>query len=321
MKLPERPNSDRNMRALVNLNGYVAGYSPPDVSLVTDFYVHTQQTGALAAHHQRVRYILKTWSRDPLVGRYLSLAHPEVECKRYPANGVRSEWVPKKWIRKNSNFVDISIPEAARAWADLTIAEAKHTDCPILFGDNVLHPGMAPKWVSWEDTCHFLGMVKEGVNEQGKLLVVNVAMAPYYATQNEINMLTPVVDGVCFETPFHPRARGNPDKTQRQINAYRTWLAAGKIVVWIAIDKTETPDKYAETRMMAGFAMMVRQPGDSLFLSWAFWRPAQDWFLWPEQMGKPLDDYVFVSDRKLLRRFEHGTMTVDTVARTVEIER
>ena len=221
--------------------------------------------------------------------------------------------------------MDLSNAKAADLFADLIIAESTQPVSPIVFLDNIVHPSMLRGWVSWEDTCRFLQRVKHGLNENGSRLLVNLALAPWGMPDGEVELLSAAVDGMSFEMPFHRRARGNRERTRSLIAAYRTWLSAGKTVIFIAVvhalesvpKKDRESEKAREMRLLAGFAMLIRNPEDRLFVASPFWRPEPDWAHWPESFGNARGDWHFEADHVLIRHFEHCTLKIDVQSKTV----
>ncbi len=319
------PTSDRNLACLVNLSGHAVSY-PPDrwaaVPLVTDLAVDPDSVPDAHARLQEVLALLNHHSPKGLVGTYISGGRVESAFKRYPPEAIHARHMPVNWLRPNTNRVDLSNPQAGEAFADLIVAACEPRQRPIVFLDNIIHPSAMRGWYLWEDTCRFLGRVKRGVNRNGSLLVPNIAVASWGMSDKDVELLSATVDGMTFEMPYHRLARGNRERTARQIAIYRTWLSGGKIVVFIAVDSTlkTLPEKDREVRLVAAFAMLVRNPGDPLFIAWPFYRPQPDWARWPEQLGKPIGEWRFEADHQLSRRFEKGTLWMDVLSRTVQIK-
>ena len=103
----------------------------------------------------------------------------------------------------------------------------------------------------------------------------------------------------------------------------------------ISLDDGQLIDRYASIRMSAAFAMLVREPGDSIFVHYspggAF--PGEgdpdspdNWFTWPEQLGAGVADYVVDEvapngEISLLHRdFERGRLWINPADGWVEIE-
>ncbi len=322
------PNSDHNLRCLVNLSGHAAKYpaeSWATVPLVTDLSVRHNTVPNAGDRFEEVLKLLKRTNPQALVGRYISGGRVESAIKQYPREAIRANQLPHEWLRSATNRVDLSNAKAADLFADLIIAESIQPVSPIVFLDNIVHPSMLRGWVSWENTCRFLQRVKHGLNQNGTRLIANLALAPWGMSDGEVELLSAAVDGMSFEMPFHRRARGNRQRTRSLIAAYRTWLSAGKLVVFIPVvhalesvpEKDRESAKAQEMRLLAGFAMLIRNPGDRLFVASPFWRPEPDWAHWPESFGTPRDEWHFEADHVLIRHFEHYTLKIDVRSKIV----
>jgi hypothetical protein len=251
----------------------------------------------------------------------LSGGRVESVIKQFPPEAIRADQIPSDWIRPGSTRVDLSNPEAATQFAELIVEECKSRALPIVFLDNILHPSALSGWISWKDTCRFVGLVKRGVNANGSSLIVNIAVAPWAMSDADVVLLSDAVDGMSFEMPFHRRARGNRKRTRLLIDVYRKWLAAGKLVVLIPIDRSlkTKAQKDSESRLLAAFAMLIRNPGDRLFVTWPFYRIEPDWAGWPKRLGLPRGEWRFEADHILARSFKNGTLWIDVLRRSVEI--
>lgn len=68
---------------------------------------------------------------------------------------------------------------------------------------------------------------------------------------------------------------------------------------------------------MAAMAMMIRQPGQSVFVARDYFRDRPDWATWSAQFGTPLQDFQILSGHVagapivLTRRFAGGRMSVN----------
>ncbi len=322
------PNSDHNLRCVVNLSGHAVKYpaeSWATAPLTTDLSVRHNTVPDARVRFEEVVKLLRRTNPHAFVGRYISGGRVESEIKQYPQEAIRSSEFPNKWLRTATNRVDLSNAEAADLFADLIIAESIKPASQIVFLDNIVHPSTLSGWVPWEDTCRFLQRVKRGVNKNASLLIANIAVAPWGMPDQEGKLLSNAVDGMSFEMPFHRHARENRKRTRSLIAVYRKWLSAGKLVVFIplahAIKTVPEVDRESETiremRLLAGFAMLIRNPGDRLFVASPFWRPEPDWAHWPESFGSPREEWYFEADHVLVRRFENYTLKVDVRSKTV----
>ena len=323
------PNSDHNLRCSVNLSGYALGYpaeSWATAPLTTDLSVRYKTVPDASDTYEEVVKLLRRTNPKALVGRYLSGGRVESTMKQYPQEAIRASQVPSEWLWSATNRVDLSNPKAADLFADLIIAQSIKPISQLVFLDNIVHPSMLRGWAPWEDTCRFLHRIKHGVNKNASLLMANIAVAPFAMPDGEAKLLSEAVDGMSFEMPFHRHARGDRKRTRSLIAIYRTWLSAGRIVVFIPVvhalktvpKEARESEQVREMRFLAGFAMLIRNPGDRLFVASPFWRPEPDWAHWPQSCGNPLEEWRFEADHVLVRRFENYTLKIDTQTRTVD---
>ena len=194
--------------------------------------------------------------------------------------------------------------------------EFRAAPLPTVFLDNIVHPGSMSTWNPWADQCRFLQRVRTGLNDNGALMIANVAMPAWALSDADVALTTESVDGIALEQPVHPQVRENEGKLRRQIEIYRSWLDAGKIVVLIPRASDEMIDE--ESAFIAAFAMAIREPGDSLFVAWPFWKAVPDWQDWPEEFGPAVDDLTIDNVSMVMeRRFQHGTLRLSVKSGTV----
>lgn len=199
----------------------------------------------------------------------------------------------------------------------------KQPPSPILH-DNLVHPGAGGttagvyNWpFSWEVSCNYLRELRDAL-PRGYLLIANVAGYAFYWPQEEIDLLSQSVHGVAFEMPIHLQCRTDPVKMRAQIAAYRTWLQAGLVVVFMDVNKAAT-NRTQENFYNAAMAYMIREPGQSLFMHWsAGLDPDKEakaagfeihWQHWPLLLGKPVGPLVVNDDGSVTREFALGTLT------------
>jgi hypothetical protein len=321
---PTLPNSDSDLRCMVNLSGYALSYPPQQwatTPLVTDFAVIRESTPDPQAVFAKVLDVLKRNHADAAVGTYISGGQVKPVIQSYPPEVIHANQVPVNWLRPNTNRVDLANAEAAEGFAGLIVAECRKREGRFVFLDNIVHPSALPGWFPWETTCRFLSRVRRDLHENEKLLIANIAVAPWAMSDEDVRLLAESVDGMAFEMPFHKYARDNRERTKRQIDVYRLWLSQKKIVVLIPVDDSlETPAEIErEVRMLAGFAALVRNRGDSLFVAWPFWKPTPDWADWPKRLGESAGEWEFESDGVLSRRFQGSVLRVDVRQKEVRL--
>lgn len=185
--------------------------------------------------------------------------------------------------------------------------------------------------ISWSTLTSFLASLRSQIG--GMRIVINVAGLISDWTQAESNQMLSAVDGICHERPFDKNyARVDMAPLLLEISYYQQWLAAGKTVLWAATQCEnarrcsacpgcdQCPEPTAnihEERVLAAMAMLIRQPGQSIFVSRVYYRTRPDWALWPQQFGTPLSDYQIVSGQVapapmvLTRKFQNGRIWVN----------
>ncbi len=318
------PSSDHTLRCVVNLNGYAMSYAPKrwaSVPLVTDLAVPIDSTGNPQARYSTMLNLLETTPPRSVVGTYISGGRVDRVVERYPRTAIGRGQISKGWLRHGTDRVNLSDSAAAGGFANLIVQECASRPTQLVFVDNIIHPLAFRSWFPWPDTCAFLARVRQGLAQQQKRLIANVAVASWAMSDVDADLLASSVDGMAFEMPFHKNARGDRARTRAQINTYRRWLQQGKVVVLIAVDRSldTVAAKDEEARLIAGFAMIVRNPGDALFVAWPFFREEPDWAGWPRRLGPPSGDEQFVEDHILTRVFQNGTLEVNVLTKSVEI--
>jgi hypothetical protein len=118
-------------------------------------------------------------------------------------------------------------------------------------------------------------------------------------------------NGVYLEQPF--RLRDNPDTTEREIRKLQSLLAQGALVVF-----SPYPEGYADmarAEWMAAMALLIREPGDGLFVVTArdIDSATNHWKDWPLLYGQPSGQVSFVQhnthDWSAQRTFAKGEVT------------
>jgi len=309
---------------MVNLSGFALSYPPRQwatSSLVTDLAVVRDSTPDPKAVFAQALEMLKRNNADAQVGTYISGGQVGSVIRHYPPEMIDADQIPVHWLRPNTNRVDLANAEAAEGFARLIVAECRKREGRSIFLDNIVHPTSLPGWFPWEDTCHFLSRVRRDLNENNKLLIANIAVVPWAMSDEDVRLLAESVDGMAFEMPLHKHARGNRERTKRQIDIYRLWLSQKKIVVLIPVDDSlKTPaEKEREVRLLAGFAALVRNRGDGLFIAWPFYLREPEWAFWPQLLGDPASKWEFEDDGVITRRFQGATIRVDVLQKEVQL--
>lgn len=191
-----------------------------------------------------------------------------------------------------------------------------------------------PTSAEQDNNIHNIASIVE--TDGGTRLLVTFTSPAYifphggYAVERMIlSELTASVDGL-EEYAWTPvEVVGNPSQVKLYVRF--TTLSAIKtaqgIVGTINTTGGKMEDLQASVRLNAGFAMMIRRPGDGLFVSQG---PTTDeglagggvssnpdcWWYWPQQFGEPIADYVIASTgaggivTQMYRDFDNGRVTV-----------
>jgi hypothetical protein len=252
-----------------------------------------------------------------------TLCKREATIDRYPANTIAYESMPEwaflygfeeenGWAR-----LDQTNPAATALMADRIVQEVLSRPLAhAVFIDNMAHPGTGGTRAPWSSVCEYLRNIKLRLNEQNIKTIVNLACQPYFLAGADADLFATAVDGMNFEQPFHwVLVRPYPDRVAAEIEVYRRWLDAGKhlelMAAHSAIVRIRELQRYEE-HVLAGMAMMIRRPGDSICVPRVFWEPPPNWGFYPITLGQPLADYTMSGAPPVLtREFEHGTLHVD----------
>ena len=209
-------------------------------------------------------------------------------------------------------YPDIRRLDTRHEFATLMLAELARYPSPIVFHDNIVHPSADKAWpFTWEQTCGYLNLLRV----EGRAVIPNIAGSSWHWSWADRLALQDSVDGMAFEIGVHPSIRANGVDVRRQADVYRTWLAAGKIVVlmWINRALITEAERDEEARYTAAFAMLVREPEQKLWVHWPYWKPApdwQDWPNWPQKLGAPITAMEIDSDGSAWRAFEGGVLRI-----------
>jgi hypothetical protein len=69
------------------------------------------------------------------------------------------------------------------------------------------------------------------------------------------------------------------------------------------------------------FGLMIRDPGDKLFIAQSYWQPILDWTGWPARLGAPKGNAVIATNAQgeivMSRQFANGSVSLNTTTRAV----
>lgn len=307
------PNSDKRLDCQVNLKDALKspGSQWDTTPLVTDLQImldgESDPAGKLARMRAKITGEVCTYfSGGQVRERDKMLAYPN-EC-------IEKESVPPKWLMPApyQTYVNLGRRDVRQLWANMIVNAVKDRGFKGLMLDNIVHPSANAAWFPWLATCDFLQFLRTRLRSKKMRLLANVAVAPVAMSNRDVGLLAKSVDGILLEMPLVADARSTAEKVRRQIEIYRRWLGRGKIVVLIPLEagKGYTLE---EARLIAAYAMMIREPRDALFVSALAWQALPDWATWPEQFGKPLKPAVVTEMPDAIyigRRFERSTISI-----------
>ncbi|QOJ13387.1 MAG: hypothetical protein HRU75_01485 [Planctomycetia bacterium] len=187
--------------------------------------------------------------------------------------------------------------------------------------------------VPWSFTLSFLNDVRTRIAPHGLRLVCNVAGPIWGWPAADVTNMIAVTHGISHERPFEKNyCRNNLANLLTEIGFWQQWLAAGHTILWVPTQCNSAaicpacptcgscppaPANQHEQRVMAAMAMMIRQPGQSVFVARDYFRDRPDWATWSAQFGTPLQDFQILSGHVagapivLTRRFAGGRMSVN----------
>lgn len=306
-------NSDKILRCIVNMNGHALNYAPERwayVPLITDISVKPTE-GSPYVYYELINRARK-FNPDIKIGSYVSWRLQDAPIQ-YPNDSIKRSIFPLEWIKHTNK------PDLGNKWARyiahsevLDLAEPRNGD--YLFIDNNVHPSALSTWFKWEDTCDFLQMVNFEEN-----VIANIAGSPHFFKDSDIELLNGAVKGVAFEVPWHPTARSTVDQIKSVLRTYKQLLEQQHIVILMSVVQDGT-ERDKEMTLLAGLCMMVRNPGDAIFVARSFWQDRPLWESLPESLGAPLNACEVMNDLKMVRVFEKGVLTVNVQAREYSIE-
>ncbi|HEY3243852.1 MAG TPA: hypothetical protein VGM03_10925 [Phycisphaerae bacterium] len=260
------------------------------------------------------------------IGTYISGGgcRRRAQMRSYPSETVEYELLPPESFTGEINdevyTVNVADPQTAERFADAIVRAVTGRGCDFVYLDEIRHPSSGGTRIPWEKMTRFLGRVRSGLHAAGMKLVANVAVSPWVLAGHEADLLQEAVDGMCFEMCFEPQwCRTNRERFDAEIAVYRQWLAAGKLVLLIP-NYSKDDAVLEDRRFAAGMAMVIRERGQPLFVHCDFWRSMPTWIDWPHKYAVPRGELARTGPTSLKRRFEKGTLVVDTAAGTVRSE-
>lgn len=241
------------------------------------------------------------------------------EMKKYPYETIPYEELPADGYLTGYNAgtqratVDLRIPDVRQLYTDLIVNDALSHNVDFLYLDNIRYAPGGGTPIPWSTMCAFLSEIRTRLHADGMRTSANVGLNVSGVSDEEAQLLSNAVDGLTFEQPFHPTwGRPYAAMVAREIEIHRRWLDAGKNIQFINVWAPPGGSLDDQQRIMAAMAMIVRRPGDPLFLHRFWWMDTPEFADWPTTFGLPLGDYTMTGEPPVVRReFQHATLIVD----------
>jgi hypothetical protein len=157
-------------------------------------------------------------------------------------------------------------------------------------------------------------LMRDKAHAVGKRLIVNGSGQPFRWTAGTLL----AGDGFSSEMAMNNTwTLDYPTQTQvvQELAVYRAILNMGKLLYI----RPHALDQYAH---LAASVMLIREPGDAVFISsslWPFEMPTAGWPTWPQQFGPALGPYAIVGDNVFERQFQNGSVTINFYTRQVTV--
>lgn len=271
--------------------------------------------------------MLRTEAPDTVFGTILS----GMDCRysfdmySYPREMLEFQQIPLQYFLwpylpdVKRSTIDLRIPEAAELMADKFVDEVlSRGDLEMVLIDNIRHPltgAYGRHNVPWSAVTNYLQDITTQLHAAGVRTIANIAIVPTYVSVEDQDALIGAVDGISMEMAFHQGwVRTDPVRLQMEFDIFRKWLDAGlqlQVTPWYIPNDGEW---YDQVRFFAGMVMMMREPGDSIFVNRHPWDVVPDWVDWPERFGAALGECTIEMGPQypiVTREFEHASVTVD----------
>lgn len=280
-------------------------------------------------HYERFVSFYQGEFPNTVLGSYISGADCDFDATNYPIqeidcdNFLSDELLYQTYPSSQPNRwrVNLTDQTTANKFINLTLREAFNRKRQFIYLDTILHPnsgGWSGTSMTWEMITSQLSTMKTSLNARGIKLATNFAGTIWTMKQNsfhDADLFMNSVDGMSFEGSiiFHPlNTREFPSRMQDNFEVYRIWLDADKVIMFIPTEGNVMANLYA------ALAMMIYEPGDSLFLSknyfWEYNYTNYFWSDWSGRFGEPQEDRNFAVDGTrdwtVSRQFANGKIFV-----------
>ena len=331
--LPAMPTSDDWYGAVVNANtdiasAYHLNNLPPALRMITDL------KGTSGLTWGRAVATVQAAHPQALIGTYHSArdAQPLATLTTHPPRAVPKEGLAESQILMKHPadpdvyIIDYSQPAARKYLVDQIVENIIRSGRPLAYLDSVSHNESGFP-MPWATTMTLIRELSTNLHALGKRAIINAAWVPGITSMQSVDLVIGSgVDGVSLEMGFHPNVRGSVPRIQTAMQQYRKMLDAGLAVVFCPIATATGGDDTienleAEQRLHAAFGMMLRKPGDRLFVAELFWRPIPEWANWPSSFGRALGEATISTSGQgqivMSRRFANATLTLNTATKEV----
>lgn len=178
--------------------------------------------------------------------------------------------------------------------------------------------------VSWSVMMAFVRRVRDALHAQDMSLMINTTASPWFMTDADSTLMLAACDGVALELAFSDTCIQLGSRVDAEVARYRQWLAAGKLVLLIPRGDIGSGEYATIARWIAALACIIREPGDSLFVTSPSYLAKPEWCDWTADLGAPTASYTVTHDgpthSRYSRTFSGGTVTVEHTAAVVTAE-
>lgn len=316
------PNSDARLVFSAGVFPDQLKWSAPAADAVLAPPVVWAAQSELKAHSKAARPQLVSFLRakqpDLRLGCYFTAVtvrpQPLFEpAETVPYDLVKDALLATGWDKNEPQrrYIDIRRPDVRQKMAEYFVRTAKEQQAYFLALDNFTFEFWNPPEVpaaEWHDAQYaLLQEIYTQAHQVNLLVVANTATNPPQTWPKLLDK----ADGFVFEMPISRKIRENGQWVELQLQAYRLALDRGLFVGLIPYRDS--------VGVTAAAAMLVREPGDALFVAPREYQPkSADWMDWPAKWGKALGKYKRDGTR-FEREFERAKLVVDFAKDLIEV--
>lgn len=313
------PNSDARMDCLASIPGEYVGSADLSAPLVLSYTVPR------ASGDAPYRQLRGSFDPDALVGTYIKSTWPRPldVLARYPFECLPSEtFYPHELLPADASgatFYRLDNATRRTYFATRLVTEAREREAELLILDGGAHPMSGAAWakaIGWPTVCQYYRQVRDGCAAHGIDLIVNFALSDWLLTPGDCDLLTQCTHAVALEYPLNVPYCRNPADPIRSVQRFRDGLARWRQILDAGVGLVLTPTAppgVGEQRFLAAAAMLVRRPGDRLFVLRDWFNSIPEWRDLAARLGAAQGAYTAGADPDgplLTRSFERGVVTV-----------